>query len=369
MAENDETVDPNDLDSIDALLDEAERDAPVEGSGNLEASDEGEEQTPVTGEGDGEQVEPSSDAVAEDDLDSLLEEAEDMVSSDETPGSVLDEDDMETPSMMGAGNDNQGMSRRGIQEDQRSEDDFLSRRAAAQTTNSKLTAAEMEEIKKHITVFGSVLIVLLVAAIGVGIWAAVAASAPGVDEETRGLIEATQVRSEMNGNAILESGKSVKAMEKKFDALHHQFEQIIADIAKIEESTAALQAPVVMPVASMQPPVESTKSETKEQKAPMSQPMMRGVGVDPALVDKMSEVNKKLITAQRRIDEVNKRVKSVQTQYKALLHSVKNVEKQMVLEQTRKAEEEEAARKAKEEEEKQSSDAMYYEQSGYGAYP
>ncbi|VAW48556.1 hypothetical protein MNBD_GAMMA04-1368, partial [hydrothermal vent metagenome] len=83
-----------------------------------------------------------------------------------------------------------------------------------------------------------------------------------------------------------------------------------------------------------------------------------------------SSVNKKMISAQRRIDEVNRRVKDIQSKHKALLLSIKNLEKQLVLQQKKMAE-----KRVKEKKQPHNPyqyiapDATYYDQSVGDSYP
>ena len=92
---------------------------------------------------------------------------------------------------------------------------------------------------------------------------------------------------------------------------------------------------------------------------------------NPIVLDRITAVNSKMVKVQRRIDEVNERVKGIQTQYKALMQSVKTVEKQMVMAQIAKSVE---AEKSKAETstnryQYKAPDGMFYDQSVTDSYP
>ena len=99
-------------------------------------------------------------------------------------------------------------------------DDFLAKRAAAQSNqNSQMAAEDMDSIKKLIVIFSSILIVLVLTGIGIGVWSALAASSAGIDEETQTMIESIKVDSEHAVSSISATDKSVQSVEKKLERL------------------------------------------------------------------------------------------------------------------------------------------------------
>ena len=330
MADNEETFDPNDLDSIDALLDEAEQ------SANDDIGDEASE--------------------AADPLDSLLDEAEAVETSEEEvsvePESeeAAEPEPVELEAAAKTVEQDKGAKKEAVPD----ADEFIAKRAEAARSDPKqnmvqnkdMAAADMDAIKKLIIIVGSVLSVLAITGIGIGVWGALAASSSGVDEETLLVIESTQARAVENGVVALESGKAVKSLSIKMDSLNSLLEGLSADIAKIEAQAVEEQEPLA----------STEHGKVANGHAAKTKPGY----ADSALMDKVTSVNGKMIKAQRRIDEVNRRVKSIQQQYTALLHSVKTVEKQFIEQQAAI----EAEKAAEEEKPKFSAEGYEYMPNG-----
>jgi len=365
VAASDETFDPNDLDSIDALLDEAE----------LEAADKNES--------------PSEDD--QEAIDTLLEEAEELAVEEEATPEVkndpevkedlLDSLDDVVDDGAKAGLTQEKKADPVIKEATSSEEDFLSKRAAVQSNqNTKMTAEDMDSIKKLIIIFGATLIVLAFIGIGIGVWSALAAKSSAMDEETHTLIESTQVGTERVAVGVLDSSESIKAIDKKLDALNFQLEQLATDLAEAKPlESSAPKIDVIDPLGLGNKGLETHSKTPSDQK--VTKPTESHVSAtstvseaNPAILSKVSSVNQKMIKAQRRIDEVNRRVKDIQSQYKALLHSVKSLEKQMVLQQTAAAEKEIKAKESKKSADNDpyqysAPDSMFYDQSVTDSYP
>ncbi|MDG6773388.1 hypothetical protein QCB45_03510 [Thiomicrorhabdus sp. ZW0627] len=330
MASVDETFDPNDLDSIDALLDEAEQEV----SENLEEEALLDEEAVRTQDVDVQTVEPESEPQIADPVEEVdrVEQVDNIESvKNSEPAKSLDSDS----------------------------EDFLSKRAAAQNQSKNgLSAAEMDAIKKLVIIFGSVIIVLALALIGIGIWGALSAS-KGLDEETQAILNEIKSGTEQNTLGQVSSSKAMETMEKKLDALSFQMEQITADIAALESKVKVSAAtPVAIAI-----PSDSTKSpEVKGSSVP--EPVSAGASVASGqLSGKLNSVGYKVTKAQRRIDEVNRRVKKLQGQYATLLHSVKVVEKQILDQQVKAQKEKEVDKKAQEQSGYQYSDP---DGAGYG---
>lgn len=366
MADTDETFDPNDLESIDALLDEAE----------LEAADV---EPDAVDEPDAlDELDGLDDLALDsnDETDDLLDSLEDLVPDMEPepePEVVAVSEPMaleESPSRVEPVSDDM--------------DDFLAKRASAQAAqNPNVTADDMDSIKKLIIIFGSVLTVFALTGIGIGVWSALAASSAGIDEETQTLIESIKVTAEQNGIASTSAEKVTKSVEKKLDAINFQLTQLTEDLNTLEKASKDDNETVIDPLSlnSAVPGVHDAKGTQvvaavtqAAQAAATTKAMPTTVvqaTVNPELLKKVGSVNSKLIKAQRRIDEVNKRVKQIQVQYKAMMHSVKIVEKQVLMEQAEKAEKTKVAEEKMQQNRYQynSPDGMFYDQSVSDSYP
>lgn len=326
MATSDYTFDPNDLDSIDALLDEAELEMVMDDAV------------------EGESVEqPVAEGALADDIEAMDEMADfDIDAPDDALDALNDTEAaaVPVPKEPKAGKANVKEASRTQTDEQTDESDFLSKRAAAQKGQSpKMAVKEMDSIKKLIIIFSSTLIFLVLIAIGIGIWSAMAASSAGMDDETITLIESIKINSERGASSMTESNKSTESLEKKLDALNHQLEQLVVDLAASAAAQTEVEKEVPKGAQGILDPLDQGKVEQniKNVEAPPVVTVSRELS-NPAVLKKISDVNVKMITAQRRIDEVNNRVKNIQTQYQVLLQSVKTVEKQLLLEQVSKAE-------------------------------
>ena len=317
MATTDGTFDPNDLESIDALLDEAELEAV---SDNLDDSEQAEDNLEIP--------EESTNLSAEDeDLLNSLDSLDDLVSPDAEPEVV----GVSEPVIKTAKAIKEDIPKLNLESEKDTEqlanEEILVKRGKAQSSkNSKAAAKDMDSIKKLIIVFGSILGVLALIAIGIGIWGAIAASSAGMDEDTHTLIETIKVSTEHNGQAAQSAEKSVKSVEKKLDALAFQLEQLNEDIGNISHSVLPVKNGVIDPLGlnSQAPSTDKAVVNAPVSPALITKPV---VVADSELINKVSSVNKKLISAQRRINEVNTRVKKIQAQYATLIHSIKTVEK------------------------------------------
>lgn len=347
MASEDETFDPNDLDSIDALLDEAEQEV-AENREEEPPKDEAVDETPP-------EVPPAEESElameSDENLDDLLDDVQKHSGQQAVP--QQQKTPAEEPPVSRFQEASTGRQS-GTEDDT---EDFLSKRAAAQNqSNNGLSAAEMEALKKLIIIFSSVLIVLVLVAIGIGIWGGL--SSGGLDEESKAAIEDIRSGTEQNTLASSSNNQSMQSIEKKLDALSFQIEQLTTDIVALEGPAGKKMAGIVQQT----PKTESVKEVQQDAVKPV-----QTVSAQPSrvVVDKLNSVHSKVGAAQRRIYEVNQRVKKLQGQYSQLLHSLKKVEKQM-LEQVKKTAEKE---KEKQKQSEESEDYPFYNQGGLGSYP
>ncbi|MDX1348353.1 MAG: hypothetical protein R3189_08910 [Thiomicrorhabdus chilensis] len=330
MASVDETFDPNDLDSIDALLDEAEQEV-SEGLGEDALPDEKEQKVDVVDEQiDEPELEAETKSVADDepliDLDDVVDEPARPSVAEEAPVKRVQDSDPDP-------------------------DDFLSKRSAAKKQSKNgLSAAEMDAIKKLIIIFGSTLIVLALIAISIGIWGAISASS-GLDDETHTMIEDIKAGTERNTLANSSSSKAMQSIEKKMDALSFQIEQLTADITALDKSASVPSVAGTtnsgnVPGGANNTAAPQAQKPVQPVAAQMAPVVQAPVATNPVITDKLNSIYSKMSRAQKRIDEVNKRVKQLQGQYSKVLHSIKLVEKQMIDQQVKAPKAEDKAKPA-----------------------
>lgn len=372
MASEDETFDPNDLDSIDALLDEAE----MEVSENLGEESVSDEPAEIPDDFDlpelaDEAPEPDMSAAVEDALPELEPEPEPESVTEPEPEPTLTEVAQEAVPTSSAGANS--ASSKSMAEP---EEEFIPKRSQVnKASKNEVSAAEMDAIKKLIIIFGSVLIVLVLTAIGMGVWSAIAASS-GLDEETQTMIEDIKAGTEKNTLANSGNTKTMKSVEKKLDALSFQLEQLTADVATLETAVAKPEetsSAAINPIPGVETPKKSNNAQTAVTVKPAVQVQATQEAMNPAVLEKLSVVSSKMAKAQKRIDEVNRRVKSIQSQYSKLMHSVKVVEKQMVDQQAKVAKDKKSDKPTQAHEQPRyqynTPDAFYYDQSNPDSYP
>ncbi len=354
MAASDETIDPNDLDSIDALLDEAELEV-TERNGDVASDSEKDAIDTLLDEAEAESV----------DLPELEPEEGDVKEGSESQ-SLFSEDSDE--SIVKEEAQNKPPAAKEVTSKER-----VTKSATAQSTpTTEMTAEDMESIKKLIIIFGSTLIVLAFIAIGIGVWSALAAQGAALDEETQTMIETIQVETARVSSSVIDSKESIQTMEKKLDALNFQLEELSSElfVSQVPGASAKKQE--------MIDPLGLNAHDTTVAPKTVKVPVVNSV-VDQGQQHSNSEamklassVNKKMISAQRRIDEVNRRVKDIQSKHKALLLSIKSLEKQWILQQKKMA-----VKEAEEKKKKQlhnpyqyrAPDESYYDQSVGDSYP
>lgn len=322
MASTDETFDPNDLDSIDALLDEAEQEV-VDSMGS-------ETLTEVA-------TDTLDSASVDDQLADLLDIDMPAAPAPAVQANAVkpveqatpqEKPQPETPLAAEVANAPEAQAQSAMASEP--EEHYVPRSSQTRKPTKEISAAEMDSIKKLIVIFGSTLVVLMLAGIGIGIWAAIAGSA-GLDEETRTQIEEIKMGTESNTLALSKSSQGMGEVEKKMDALSYQLEQLTADIAALEQKALQNAVPVAAVVEAKAPPAQ-TQQAGGAVVPPVTAPVVPAAPAlqDVAMTDKLNSVHMAMVKAQKRLDEVNKRVKALQEQYGKLLHGVKSVEKQVI---------------------------------------
>lgn len=300
MAEANKTIDPNDLDSIDALLDEAEFDLNELDEGNPQPS----EKQAIAASQD-EQLSESTQA--EDELaeevaiDPELSAVEEQALNDMLD---LDESDFESTSNASAAMAMPEVGSPRSRQLQDDTDDFIARRAQGAHKSDELTVEEMDSIKKMLIGFGLGLSVLVIIAIVMASWAAFGSKTDSTLEssllDVKEELEITRVAAQANE-------RSLRELNRKLDAVSFQVEQLSADVMS-QNPTNTMVLRGGAPMANEQPaqpvtaPTVSTSAEAK--------------------IDSLA---RNLAVAQRRIVEINNRVTSMQTQQGSVLQAVKSV--------------------------------------------
>jgi len=353
VAASDETIDPNDLDSIDALLDEAE----------LEVAEK----------------KDASESEDQDAIDSLLDditlpEPVDEASPKEAEEDLLPESEEEA---------NELAQSAPVEIDKKQDPVVKKAVSEGKTPPVKpsltqpnpiqdMTAEDMDSIKKLIIIFGSALVVLALVGIGIGVWSVLAAKGAAMDEETKTLIESTQVNAERMAVSAMDSKESIQTIEKKIDALNFQLEELSTDLLALQAPISTIKTPIKKESV-IDPLGLNTHSTITSKTTSSAVPSVEHAKQpDIATAKLASSLNKKMISAQRRIDEVNRRVKDIQSKHKALLLSIKNLEKQLVLQQKKVAAKEQAAKDKHQGQnpyQYSAPDASYYDPSVADSYP
>ena len=346
MAEANTTIDPDDLDSIDALLDEAEFDLEDEKEQNFPNLDEADLQ-----QKDDFDIDISDEQESTDDLNSML-------GLDDEPASLADAAPAMAPAPAKQSfNDNQT-------------DDFISRRSKASQTTDELTVEEMDAIKKMIIGFGVGLVILLIVAI---VFAAMAAFSASSDPELNQKITEIKEETEISRIAVQSNEKSLRDLNRKVDALSFQVEQLTADMISANNTQAGQlverggipSAPQISPQTTPQAPNTQVVTQLSQ-----------------GLEDKVDSITRSLALAQRRIVEVNNRVTSLQQQQGTVLKSVKDIEKSLLEKQltVTQSEEQNLEQATAEQPENQKAKpatsyryqaptGLMYQPSGSGVYP
>ncbi|MCF6298365.1 MAG: hypothetical protein L3J01_00640 [Thiomicrorhabdus sp.] len=355
MAASDETIDPNDLDSIDALLDEAELEV-----AEKKETTESEDQDAIDSLLDDitlpEPVEGAEPKESEEDL--LPEpEPEEGNTNGLAQGAPVEVDKKSEPAI-----------KKAVSEEKISP---VKPSVTQPNPTQEMTAEDMDSIKKLIIIFGSALVVLALVGIGIGVWSVLAAKGAALDDETKTLIESTQVNAERMAANSMDTSESIQTLEKKIDALNFQLEELSTDLLALQTTAPGS---LVKKTEVIDPLGLNTHSSTvsKTTQSSVTTPVEHARQPDIETAKLASLVNKKMISAQRRIDEVNRRVKDIQSKHKALLLSIKNLEKQLVLQQKKVAAKEQEAKVKKQPYnpyQYSAPDATYYDQSVGDSYP
>lgn len=361
VAEPDKTIDPNDLDSIDSLLDEAEFE---QRGANEQARDEDDLLAALSEDSD--QVVPEQEP-----LENSQEEDDELERMFEAP---LDErpaePELTRPDPAIRTGDAEGYKPR--RDFEAEEDDFLARRANKNNGN-ELTVAEMDSIKSMIIGFGSTLIVLALIGIGIATWGAL--SANGSDSDTVKMIEEIRGESEVGRVASQANETILRDLNRKLDALSFQIEQANGDIVALSQGKQPTLAGVPGLPETLTPELQEDKKSAENGITSTNAPAETANLVQPSAApkvdmskfeEKLDAVNRNVSVAQRRVVEINNRVKSLQQQYASIVETIKLVEKNMLEQELKaKAAEQEAAKAEEAEKEQAKQPTTTQQPDGY----
>jgi len=354
-----DTIDPNDLDSIDALLDETELEASeaeevdfadevVPDVPEVTASDESEDEDFLESLAEPESSEPEAELEPEVVKEPIRvpDDGEGMPLKTNTPA-----ESENTQNMVPEVDPEAILAQRQKQKKNQT--------TAAQEANN-ISVKEMEALKKLIIIFSSVLIVLGLITIGLSTWAALSAS-KGLDEETKQTLEDIKTGANEATMQSMTIKKEVNGLHKKLDALSFQLEQLNGDLLPLVEKIGGGTPVATAPRISAAPSYATAGHGHGEHKEvshnlhnahtdshvpaskhsahgtmpvmtepTVAQPAPMEAKIDPALIQKMKEVNRNVIKVQKRIAEINRRIKTLQQQYSHLLKGMKQVEKSVL---------------------------------------
>ncbi|BBP45495.1 hypothetical protein THMIRHAS_08680 [Thiosulfatimonas sediminis] len=384
MADPDDIIDPNDLDSIDALLDEAEFDLgeeleavepePVVLPPEVAVADDI-EQVPEVDDGLVEESELAVDMPIEQAAkveESMLEEVAVAAVAGAAAASLL-KPEAQQPTQR-----NEPPAETPIEKDpiEKILDDRQQNK-----NKSEITVEQMDSLKKIIIIFGSTSIVLILTAIGIGVWGAISASHAGISEETQTMLESMKVNGDTTNAGVKEMRTSLESVEKKLDAINFQVEQLATDLITLQGQPAKPQE-MIDPLGLHKPaehnPVEHNPPAVV-QTPPIAAPAtITTVVADPQILKKMDSINYRLIKAQQAMDAMSSQIKNIQQTQQEVVHGVKSVEKQQLLEMKERADlaaEKAEAEKAQQHKSKanpysyQTPDGMFYDQRVQDSYP
>jgi hypothetical protein len=351
----------NELDSIDALLEEAEQaasDAEPDTEIDVTAQD------PLTAD---ETVNPDSpsvpeEAIAESTTSDISESIEDSSSKEPTVTEPIQAAAPETMPPTPPPKTALDESEKAIPEHHKKQG------AKKRKSSNELTAAEMDTLKKLILGIGITLIILTLIGIGLATWAAVAASSKHLDEDTMSLLEEIKAGVEHVAVKSEHQDKTLTALEKKVDALSFQLEQLGSDIGKLEEilnqGTVTATLPSALAHGGVHTPVptpthggghatpipvhggghtpavgghEKGQSAVMEHSAVAQQAHVPPAPViaqlDPNVKKTLGSINSRLVRTHKKVERVYQRLVKLQSQYKAMLFNLKKVQKTLLEQQ------------------------------------
>jgi hypothetical protein len=202
------------------------------------------------------------------------------------------------------------------------------------------TDAEMDSIKKLVIIFSSVIIVLLLAAIGIGLGGLL--SAPSPDPK---IIETVDGIKNDVGQAYLiteDSGKQLKKMGTQLSDVATQLAEIAEAVETLKKAPVVAHAAPAAPVgkamsaserkAAMREEIQANAAADGEQTTEAEAPVVEKVEKSAnsaqvkALAVDILDVKKRLVATQKLLEQINKQSEALQLQSLTLTEAVKAVE-------------------------------------------
>jgi hypothetical protein len=202
------------------------------------------------------------------------------------------------------------------------------------------TDAEMDSIKKLVIIFSSVIIVLLLAAIGIGLGGLL--SSPSPDAK---IIETVDGIKNDVGQAYLiteDSGKQLKKMGTQLSDVATQLAEIAEAVETLKKAPVVAHAAPAAPVgkamsaserkAAMREEIQANAAADGEQTTESEAPVVEKVEKTAnsaqvkALAVDILDVKKRLVATQKLLEQINKQSEALQLQSLTLTEAVKAVE-------------------------------------------
>jgi len=202
------------------------------------------------------------------------------------------------------------------------------------------TDAEMDSIKKLVIIFSSVIIVLLLAAIGIGLGGLLSSPTPDIK-----IIETVDGIKNDVGQAYLiteDSGKQLKTMGTQLSDVATQLAEIAEAVETLKKAPVVAHAAPAAPVgkamsaserkAAMREEIQANVAAGGEQTTEAEAPIVEKVEKTAnsaqvkALAVDILDVKKRLVATQKLLEQINKQSEALQLQSLTLTEAVKAVE-------------------------------------------
>lgn len=423
MAQADDVIDPNDLDSIDELLTQAAEEAePTPAADETMSDDELDDllESISDGAAQAEAAEPEPEPeIVEEAAPPEVAEPEPAPAEPQAPPEIetpaVDEsssvEEVAAAAVAGAAAATAANSKpqANTLTEEQADEVLQSRLKRKPKTSDDVSVKEMNAVKKLVIIFGAVTTVLILTATGIALWGALAASSAGLTEEQAELLEKIYTETGQSNKFADGNTAAISELEKKIDAVNYQVEQLAADIAAggmamvagMPMNTGAVMQTQAAPLVNLAAENDAHKANDHDTHAAqgthnthdthaaakpsvqkpvvqrIQQPMMAVaspvMSPDLSVMQKqLDSLSAKLVRAQTRLDEVNKRIKSVQTMQGRFLQQTKKQQDDAAKEQALLEQQREAELEAKRQYERESAyryNAVPVDKPAYDSYP
>jgi predicted transcriptional regulator len=215
------------------------------------------------------------------------------------------------------------------------------KKKATDSKQDAWTEQEMDGIKKLVIIFGSTILVLSLAAVGIAVGGLFKASK--TDPEVITALEETKIGVEETYKIAENNNREIKELAQRMTEIITQLsdtEAVMNDIKAInEEQLQAASAPAVsmsakkaaLAAANASAGESTTADTTPAKPAPMPAPtqMMTASGNDPQVMGlsaDMKDIKRRLASTQKALDNLQKQSTGLQQQSQQLVEMVKSVE-------------------------------------------